>query len=157
MRRAALMLLAAVALGAAGPARITDAEARAFVARQTRAWNAGDVAGWAALHTPDARFSDQTRTPKGEVVTYGTATLPQARDQARRFFATSKAQETGQVERVEIAADGASARVTARKLSRITAQGRTRDSCAISVQTLVLKGGRLRSTGRVDTLYRCPR
>ncbi|MCR5878533.1 nuclear transport factor 2 family protein [Phenylobacterium sp. J367] len=156
MRRLVL-LAAAVLLCAAAPARITDAEVRAFVDRQTRAWNAGDVGAWAALHTADARFTDQTRTGKGEIVAYGTSTLPQARKQAQRFFAGSKIQETGRIEKVEIAPDGASARVTQRKASRITAEGRVRTSCAVSVQTVVKTAGRLRSQGRVDTLYKCPR
>jgi hypothetical protein len=148
---------AAVLLTAAAPARLTDADARAFIARLERAWNAGDVAGWAALHAPSARFTDQTVTPKGETVAYGTSTLPQAQTQAQRFFSKSKVRESGQVERVEIAPDGRSARVTVRKLSRIVTGGRERLSCAVSVQTLALEGGRLVSRGRTDTLYRCRR
>ncbi|WP_374472301.1 nuclear transport factor 2 family protein [Phenylobacterium sp.] len=153
----ALVAAAGIALAAAAPARVTEAQARDLVARLERAWNAGDVAGWAALHAPGARFTDQTITPKGETVAYGTSTLPQARTQAERFFSKSKVRESGQVERVEIAPDGRSARVTVRKLSRITTAGRERLSCAVSVQTLALDGGRLVSRGRTDTLYRCRR
>ncbi|HEY8614886.1 nuclear transport factor 2 family protein [Phenylobacterium sp.] len=153
----ALLALAAVLLTAASPARITDAGARAFVARLERAWNAGDLAAWASLHTADARFTDQTRTGKGEIVAYGTSTLAQARTQAGRAMSKSQVREGGQVERVEVAPDGRSAQVTVRKVTRIVGAGGERRSCAVSVQSLVLSGGALRSRGRVDTLYRCPR
>jgi len=151
-----LALLAAGLLAAAAPARLTDADVRAFVARQERAWNAGDVATWAGLFTSDARFTDQARSGR-EMVAYGTSTLPQARQQAQRFFSQSKVRESGQVQRVEIQPDGRAARVVVRKVSRIEAAGRVRLSCAESVQTLVLAGGRILSRGRTDTLYRCPR
>lgn len=151
-----LVLAAAVLLAAAAPQRLTDAGVRAFVARQERAWNAGDVAAWAALFTPDARFTDQARSGR-EMVAYGTSTLPQARGQAQRFFSQSQVRESGQVQRIEIQPDGRSARVVTRKVSRISTGGRVRLSCADSVQTLVLGGGRILSRGRTDTLYRCPR
>ncbi len=150
-------MLAALLVGAAAPARITDAQVRAFVTRQQEAWNGRDVNAWAALHSADARFTDQTRTGKGEIVSYGTSTLAQAKAQARRVVSKSEVREVGQVERVEIAPDGRSARVTLRKVTRITAAGRVRASCAVSVQGIVLAGGRLVSKGRTDTLYRCPR
>lgn len=152
----ALVVAAAVLLAAAAPARLTDADVRAFVARQERAWNAGDVPAWAALFTPDALFTDQARSGR-EMVAYGTSTLAQARTQAQRFFSQSQVREGGQVQRVEIQPDGRTARVVIRKVSQITTGGRIRRSCADSVQTLVLSGGRILSRGRTDTLYRCPR
>lgn len=150
------VIAAGVLLAAAAPARLTDADVRAFVARQERAWNTGDVAAWTGLFTPDARFTDQARSGR-EMVAYGTSTLAQARTQAARFFSQSQVRESGQVQRIEIQPDGRAARVVTRKVSRITSGGRVRLSCADSVQTLVLSGGRILSRGRTDTLYRCPR
>lgn len=151
-----ILVLAAGLLAAAAPARLTETDARAFVARQERAWNAGDVAAWAALFTPDARFTDQARSGR-EMIAYGTSTLPQAQTQAARFFSQSQVSERGQVQRVDIEPDGRTARVVVRKVSTITSGGRVRHSCADSVQTLVRSGGRILSRGRTDTLYRCPR
>ncbi|HVI32287.1 nuclear transport factor 2 family protein [Phenylobacterium sp.] len=148
--------LAAVLLTAAAPGRLTDADIRSFLSRQERAWNAGDVADWAAHFTPDARFTDQARSGR-EMVAYGTSTLPQARTQAQRFFSQSQVRESGQVQRIDIQPDGLTARVVIRKVSRIVTGGRVRLSCADSVQTLVRSDGRILSRGRTDTLYRCPR
>ncbi|MET0274293.1 MAG: hypothetical protein ABW360_15000 [Phenylobacterium sp.] len=148
-------LLLAVALAAAPG--LTDASVRAFVARQERAWNSGDLAAYFALYTPDARFTDQARTPDGKVVPYGVSTATQARAQTRAFLKTSKVRETGQVVRIDIAPDGRSARVVAREVSVIATPARTRRSCAERVQTVVLRGAALRSTGQTDTVVRCPK
>jgi ketosteroid isomerase-like protein len=148
-------VLFAAALAAAPS--LTDASVRAFVARQERAWNAGDLAAYFALYAPDARFADQARTPGGQVVPYGSSTVAQARAQARKFRATAKVRETGQVLRVEIAPDGRSARVVAREVSVITTPARARTICAERVQTVVLRAGALRSTGQTDTVVKCPR
>lgn len=160
MRAALLALLLLAGAAEAAPrltdAPLTDARVRAFVQRQERAWNAGDLAGYFALYTRDARFTDQARTGD-RLIPYGTSTAAQARAQATRFLAASKVRETGQVLRVDIAPDGRSARVLAREVSVITSKARTRRSCAERVQTVVLVGGVLRSTGQTDTVLRCPR
>jgi hypothetical protein len=88
------------------------------------------------------------------MVTYGDATLPQAREQARRFRSKAKVQDVSVVDRVILSAAGA--RVIVRKISRIEADGRVRRACAISAQDLRRSGGGVRSLGRTDTLYRCP-
>ena len=152
------VLLLLAALLAAGPAlaqapRITDADIRAFVARQEAAWNAGDFDRYFAGFTPDARFTDQAYVGDKPPVPYGTSTLAQARTQARR--SGSRSRERGEVRRVEIAADGRSAKVTARVGSAVVTDGRTRRLCASRVLTLTLASGRLRSTGQVDTYVNC--
>lgn len=160
MRAALLSLLLVAGAAEAAPGRaeapLTEARVRAFVQRQERAWNAGDLAAYFALYTTDARFTDQARTGD-RLIPYGTSTAAQARAQAKRFLAGAKVRETGQVLRVDIAPDGRSARVLAREVSVIATPARTRRSCAERVQTVVLVGGQLRSTGQTDTVVRCPR
>jgi len=156
MRRLALRL---ALLLVAGPAlaqdRITEADIRAFVARQEQAWNAGDLDRYFAGFTPDARFTDQAYVGDKPPVPYGTSTLAQARAQARRAAARGRTREAGEVRRIEIAADGASARVTSRVGSAVAADGKVRRLCASRVQTLTLAAGRLRSAGQTDTYVRC--
>ena len=143
----ALLLIAAPAT--AQP-RITEPQARAFVARQEQLWNAGDLSRYFAAYTPDARFTDQAYAGDKPPVPYGTSTVAQARAQARKA-AAAKPHETGRVTRVAIAADGRSARVEATVFATL----KTRRLCAARVQTLVLAGGQLRSTGQTDTYIRC--
>jgi hypothetical protein len=148
MRR--LVLLAALLCAAAAPA-LTEAQVRAFVGRQERTWNAGDFGAYFAGFAPDAVFVDQARGNDNSIVPYGKSTLAQARHQARRAAAKGKPSEAGQVLRVQLGADGRSARVWSFEIIR--AAGRT--SCAERLQTLALRGGRLVSTGQTDTIVRC--
>jgi len=152
----ALLLLAL----AAAPAPIAETEVRAYVARQEQLWNAGDVAGYYAAFTPDARFTDQAFQGDKAPAPYGTSTLADARAQTRRALATSKAAEAGQVLRVSIRPDGQGATVRLRVISTLEKDGKVRRLCAVRVQTLVRQGlpagrGALRSTGQTDTYYRC--
>lgn len=151
-------LLILTALLAAGPAlaqvrRITDAEVRAFVARQESAWNAGDFDRYFAAFTPDARFTDQAYVGDKPPVPYGTSTLAEARTQVRR--SASRSRERGEVRRIEIAADGRSAKVTARVGSTVTTAGKARRLCASRVLTVTIVGGAIRSRGQTDTFVRC--
>lgn len=158
MRLAAAALLALVlATTAEAQATLTQADVRDFLVRQQRAWNAGDMDRYFALYAPDAVFTDQARTPQGEIVPYGTSTLAQAKAQTRRFLAKAKVRETGYVRRIEIAPDGRSARVTTDAISRTDQAGKVQTTCVARVQTLTLAGARLRSSGQTDTLFRCPR
>lgn len=156
MRLPALLLALALALAGPAPAqtaRITEADVRAFVARQELAWNAGDFDRYFAGFTSGARFTDQAYVGDKPPVPYGTSTLAQAKAQARR--STARSRERGEVRRVEIAADGRSAKVTSRVGSAVIEKGRTRRLCASRVQTLTLDGGRVRSTGQTDTYVNC--
>jgi ketosteroid isomerase-like protein len=149
-----LALAAPVARGA--PARLTEPAIRAFIASQEKAWNAKDARVWAAAFTPDARFVDQARGSDNSVVPNGTSTLAQATAQAERFFAKSSFHETAEVTRIEIAADGRSARVLAREQIRIDQPGRApRVLCTETEHRLVLAGGRILSRGQTDTSVRC--
>jgi hypothetical protein len=147
------LALATLPLLAAAPAPIREAEARDLVARQEQAWNAGDLSAWAATFAASARFTDQTRTGE-DMVTYGVASLPQARAQAAKLRARAKVQDVSVVDRVILSPAGA--RVISRKVTRIETEGRVRRSCAVSAQDLRRANGRVRSLGRTDTLYRCP-
>ena len=149
------LLAAAPCLARAAPARLAEPEVRAFLDRQSRAWNAGDLAAYFALFTADARFTDQARARDGRVVPYGTSTLPQAQAQARRFFAASKVRETTTVRRVAIAPDGRSAQVASDEVTLVTGGARPRHECAERVQTLIATPAGLRSRGQTDTLVRC--
>ncbi len=156
--RAALLNLVALTLAAGlTPARaqtaITETAVRAFVARQEAAWNADEHDRYFAGFTPEARFTDQAYVGDKPPVPYGTSTLAQARAQALRI--RGKAREAVEVTRVEIAPDGRSARVLARVGSTVATDGRVRRLCASRLQTLVLDGGRLRSSGKTDTFVKC--
>jgi hypothetical protein len=152
------LLVAALLIAApAGAAGLTEPQVRDFVARQQRDWNAGDLAAYFAGFRPDASFTDQYRTPAGKVVPYGTSTLAQARVQSRKFRATARVAETGQVLRVALAADGGSADVVSRVVQRTEGPKGVRIACAERRQRLVLAAGRLRSRGQTDTFFRCPR
>lgn len=152
MRRFAL-LLALLAGPALAEPRITHAAARAFVARQEQAWNAGDFSRYFAAFTANATFTDQAYVGDKPPVPYGTSSLAEAHAQAGRTRARSR--ELGQVMRIQIARDGRAARVVSRVGSTVTQDGRTRRLCASRVQTLVLAGGALRSRGQTDTYVRC--
>src|SRR4051812_44215187 len=150
MRRLVL-LLALIAPPALAQARLTDASVGAFVAHQERAWNAGDLAGYFAGFTPDARFTDQAYVGEKPPVPYGTSTLDQARTQARKALKGDKPHETGRILRIVIAADGRSARVD----STVASQVKARRLCASRTQVVVLQKGGLRSRGQTDTFIRC--
>jgi hypothetical protein len=155
MRPLALLLLAVLSAGPAlgQAARITEADVHAFAARQELAWNAGDLDRYFAGFTPDARFTDQAYVGDKPPVPYGTSTLAQAKAQAGRTKVRSR--ERGEVRRIELAADGRSARVTSRVGSVVESDGKARRLCASRVQTLTLAGGALRSTGQTDTYVKC--
>jgi uncharacterized protein (TIGR02246 family) len=153
MRAPVLFLVLLLAGPAFAQSRLTDADVRAFVERQERAWNAGDVAAWSAAFTPDARFTDQAYVGDKPPVPYGTSTLAEASAQARK--ARGRSREASEVRRVEIAADGRSARVTSRVGSAVTSGGKVRRLCASRVQILVRANGGLRSRGQTDTYIRC--
>jgi uncharacterized protein (TIGR02246 family) len=155
----ALLLVMAVA----APATITNAEARltepavrAFVARQEAAWNGRDARAFAATFTPDAVFVPQARNSHGGVTSNGSSTACEAVAQARRFFARSKFRQTSTIDRIEIAADGGTARVFGRERTRIETVGHpARTFCAETAQTLVLSKGRILSRGQAETDVRC--
>lgn len=149
-----LLLLSGPALA---EARLTDGQVRAFVARQEQAWNAGALDRYFSAFTPDARFTDQAYVGDKPPVLYGTSTLAQARAQARRAGRDTKTREAGQLLRVEIAADGRSARIASNETSIVEKAGRTRRLCATRTQTLDFSGGRVRSRGQTDTFIKCPR
>lgn len=148
-------LLALPLSAAAAPARLGEAEVRAFVARQSKAWNDGDLAVYFRLFTPDATFTDQGRAKDGRVVPYGVSTVAKARAQAKRSLAKSKVSETTAIRAIALAADGRGARVTSAEQTIITKDGRARRLCAERLQTLVLTSAGLRSKGQVDTYVSC--
>jgi hypothetical protein len=139
----------------AAPARLTEADARAFVARQSKAWNAGDLAAYFALFTPDARFKDQALASDNKVYPYGTSTLAEARARSRRAFDRGKVQETATITSVAVASDGRSARIEADVVSVIPGKTATRRSCARREQVVVATPAGPRSTGETDTVVRC--
>jgi len=160
MARAILAMLAclvgvAAPVAWAAPGRLTDAAARAFVAQQERAWNRRDLDGYFAAYTPDAVFVDQTRTPQGAVIRYGDSDLKTAKALSKRALARTRVAERNAVDRVTVSADGASARVQGHKTTRLISAGREQTLCAQTDQTLVWRGGRVRSRGQTDTTTRC--
>lgn len=153
-----LVLLAAVvacelARAAPRPAALTEPAVRDFMTRQEAAWNARDGRTYFGFFTPGATFVEEARTNTGGVVRYGSSTLAQARRQAARFFAGARAQDLTIVTRIEIAPDGRSARVFARKVT--TAAGGARSRCAETAQVLTATSGRILSQGETSTAIRC--
>ena len=158
--RPSVALLLASAMLAASPAwsaGLSEDEVHAFVARQQQAWNAGALEAYFAGFLPDAVFTDQYRTPAGQIVPYGSSTLARARTQSRKFRAASKVSETGEIVRITLAPDGRNAQVVSRVTSRIQGAKGLRITCAERRQELVLAAGRLRSRGQTDTFSRCAR
>jgi hypothetical protein len=150
-------LLALVGSPAAAQPAIGEAQVRAFVTGQEAAWNKGELDRYFAGFTPDARFTDQAYAGDKPPVLYGTSLLPEARVQARKAFAKVWPREAGQVTRVQIAADGRSARVVSRVTTTVETGGKLRRLCAYRGQALVLRGGRLLSSGQTDTFFKCSR
>lgn len=159
MRGLALTIaLVGAATSAAAEGRLTERTVRAFVARQEAAWTGRDAGAFAATFTADAVFVDQARNSNGGITSNGSSPLPETIARARRFFARSKFSETSVVDRVEIAADGRSARVFGHAVSHVETTGRpARTLCAQTEQTLVLVAGRILSKGQTDTDVRCAR
>lgn len=147
-------VLAAAPVWAAG---LGEAEVRAFVVRQERAWNAGALDLYFGGFSPDAVFKDQYRTPAGQLVPYGQSDLEKARSQSRKFRASAKVEEKGEIVRIALAPDGRTAQVVSRVTSRVEGPGGLRITCAERRQEVTLAAGRLRSKGQVDTFSRCPR
>ena len=150
----ALILLLTTGPALAAPA-ITEPQVRAFVDRQSKAWNAADVSGYFATFTPKAVFTDQALGNDNRIVPYGASTVAQAKAQARRFFAKSKVRETSVITAIAIAPDGASARVTTYEVSQISTAGKVRQVCGQGVAIIVRTPAGLRSTGQTDTIVRC--
>ncbi|MEO8113290.1 MAG: hypothetical protein ABI655_02840 [Phenylobacterium sp.] len=154
MARALALVAVLLAAGSATAApRLTEAQARAFVARQDAAWNGRDAAAYFATFLPSAVFVAQARSNQGGVVPYGRSTLPEARAQAQRVFARGPFHQASTVDRVEISPDGLAARLLGHQVS--TTAGRT--ACAEIEQRLVLARGRMLSTGQTETAVRCRR
>ena len=150
-----LLALAAAPSPAMAQSAITDAQVRTFMARQEAAWNAGELDRYFAGFTPQARFTDQAYVGDKPPVPYGTSTLAQARTQARKARARAKIRETGRVTRIQIGADGRSARVVSNVASTVDTGGKVRHLCAYRGQALVLRGGRLLTMGQTDTFFKC--
>jgi hypothetical protein len=151
-----VLVLALIATAAqAAPARLTEAEARGFVERQSKAWNAGDLSAYFALFTPDARFRDQALASDNKVYPYGTSTLAEAKARSRHAFDHGRIQETTTVRSVALAPDGRSAKIEADVVSVIPDKAGARRSCARREQVVVATPAGLRSTGETDTVVRC--
>jgi hypothetical protein len=152
----ALFLAVMIAGPAAAATPLTEPQVRAFVERQSRAWNAGDLPAYFATFTPDAHFTDQALGNDNKIVPYGVSTVAQARTQARKTLAKSKVRETSVVTAVSIMPDGRSARVTARTRSEIAAAGAApRQVCAMRVATVARTPKGLRTNAQTDTIVRC--
>lgn len=155
--RCGLVLAVLISSSAFAQGAITDVAARAFVSGQERAWNRGDMAAYFAGYAPGATFTDQAYVGDKPPVPYGTSTLPQARAQARKALARSKASETAQIQRITPTPDGRAVIVVSRVTSTLQTAGKTRRLCAVRRQTLISHQGRVLSNGKTDTYYPCPR
>ncbi|PZQ60670.1 MAG: hypothetical protein DI570_13780 [Phenylobacterium zucineum] len=153
MRR--LFLLLALAATPA-QAQVTDADARAFVARQEAAWNAGRLDSYFAGYTPDATFTDQAYVGDKPPVPYGTSTVAQAHAFARKAFAKKPwPSERGRLLRIEPVPGGAQVRVVSAVGSTVWDSGKPRRLCASRSQTLTSAGGKIRATSQTDTFVKC--
>lgn len=153
-----LPLILGLALLAAAPAAaetITDAEIRTLAARQAERLGAGDVDGYAATFAPGAVFTQQALGSNNAVVPYGQASLAEARVQLARTLARSQVRETVDVRAVVLSASGRGAALRAFVRTRVTTEGRVRESCAWRIAGVARIGGRLRTVSQTDTLVRC--
>lgn len=153
--RALLLILPLAAGPALAQDRVTEAEVRAFVARQERLWNAGDLDAYFAGFTPDATFTDQAYVGAKPPVPYGTSNLAEAERLARRARTRGKPTETGRVLRVELDPRGASAKVVLAVGSTVPDEAGRRRLCAARYVTLVRAAGELRAREQVDTYVKC--
>lgn len=154
MRRVLLLLALAAGPALAEPA-LTDAAVRAFLTRQEQAWNAGSLDRFFDGFTPDARFTDQAYVGDKPPVPYGTSTLSEARAQSRRTLARGPSREAGRVISLRLARDGRSAQVVSRVTISLQSNGKARRLCASRGQAVLLRNGRLFSTGQTDTFFKC--
>ncbi|MFZ5720500.1 MAG: hypothetical protein ACOY5Y_13675 [Pseudomonadota bacterium] len=153
--RSFVLILALLAGPAAAQTLITEAEARAFVARQERLWNAGDLDAYFAGFAPEATFTDQAYVGDKPPVPYGTSTRAEAERLARRAQSRGRPTQTGRVLRVEIAPGGASAKVVLAVGSTAPDKAGPRRLCAARTVTLVRDGAALRAREQVDTYVKC--
>ena len=155
VRGLVLALLIAASPALAAPAALTEPQVRAFVEHQSRAWNAGDLPGYFATFTPDAKFADQALGNDNKIVPYGVSTLAEARAQTRKVMAKSRLSETTTVTAITLAPGARSARVTARTVSEIATAGAVRRVCALRVETVIATPAGPRAAGQTDTVVRC--
>lgn len=155
MRSLLLILAVAVAGPALAQSALTEATVRAFLARQEQAWNAGALGAYFAGFTPDARFTDQAYVGDKPPVPYGTSTLVEAKAQSHRARVRGRSREDGRIVSLRISSDGRAAQVVSRVTTTVESAGKTRRLCASRGQAVVLRGGRLFSTGQTDTFFKC--
>jgi len=153
-----MAIFAVLALSAA-PAlaepRLTEPQVRSLAERQSRAWNAGDLAAYFATFAATARFTDQALGNDNRIVPYGVSTLAQARAQSRKTLARGKVREALSIGAVTLAADGRGAELTAEVVIDIIGAGPARRICAKRSETFALTPAGLRATGQTDTIVRC--
>lgn len=135
--------------------QITKPAVRAFVARQEALWNSRDLAGFFALAAPEAVFVTERTGANGRVAVE-RETAAESRRSAERAFATiSRFRESTSIERIEIAADGLSARVFGREQAEVTRGGATLRLCAETEQSLILRAGTILTLGQTDRMRSC--
>lgn len=149
------MLMALSVAPALADPRLTETQVRGLAERQSRAWNAGDLAAYFATFTPAARFTDQALGNDNRIVLYGASTLAQAREQSRKTLGRGKVRETLTLGAVSLAADGRAAQLTADVVTEISGAGAPRRVCAKRTETFTLTASGLRATGQTDTIVRC--
>lgn len=157
MRHAVLALTLLVAPAATAQSALTEAEVRAFAARQAQAFDAGDLAAWFATFASRAVFVQQARGSDNGIVPYGQATVAEARAQLVQVLKGSRIREAVTVQKVAIAASGRGAALTATVRTRVEADGKVRESCAERLVTYARLQGRLKALSQTDTLVRCRR
>jgi hypothetical protein len=150
-----LLALAIAGPAVAAPARLSEADVRGLVERQSRAWNAGDLTAYFATFSPTARFTDQALGNDNGIVPYGVSTLAQAQAQSRRTLAAGKVREAVTIDAVTVAQDGRSARLSARAVSDITRAGVGRRVCVRRIETFEATPAGPRATAQTDTVVRC--
>jgi hypothetical protein len=149
------LCLALSAAPAAAQAPLTEAAIRDLAARQTAAFNAGDLAGYFATFAPKAVFTAQALGSDNRITPYGSSTVAQARAQLSKTVSRSKVSETVEVRRVALARSGRGGALSARVRTRIETAGQARLSCAERLTTFAEVGGSLRALSQTDTLVRC--
>jgi hypothetical protein len=129
---------------AAGAPQLSPEAVRAFVQAQNRAWSARDFARYYATFGPQAEIVTIRTTPGGKV-TRTVKSPAEDRNEAERFFASTRAtiHETDRIEKIEIAPDGRHARVRWIEEASLAENGKPRLLHATAEEELESRNGRI--------------
>jgi hypothetical protein len=138
-----------------GPSKLDEQTVRAFAESERNAWIAHDYESYYRHAAPEATYVSVRWNTDGSI-TREQRSPGEARKAAELYFTShpGKFSETDTIDRIEIAADGLSARIVGHAVARIEKPGKDDILRATTEEKLVLRGGRIYSMGQTDTAVR---